>query len=118
MEDELARLSLDDRQTNDLWGRAIDQLSEEHRSNINFSCDKLSTLQNLKLDVEKAQKKCDEKRLHCKRKNGEKVIFRDVLGKVLKWITIFRDVGDLAVQYDPGHAALPWAGVRFLLQVR
>ena len=24
----------------------------------------------------------------------------------------------MAAQYDPAHAALPWAGVRILLQVR
>lgn len=29
----------------------------------------------------------------------------------------FKGVGDVAVQYDPGHAALPWAAIRFLLQV-
>lgn len=27
------------------------------------------------------------------------------------------EVGDVAVSYDPGHAALPWALVRFLLKV-
>ena len=26
-------------------------------------------------------------------------------------------VGDMAVQYDPVHAALPWALIRFLLKV-
>lgn len=26
-------------------------------------------------------------------------------------------IGDTIVQYDPGHAALPWAAVRFVLQV-
>jgi hypothetical protein len=30
---------------------------------------------------------------------------------------MFKQVGDVAVQYDPAHAALPWAGIRFLLQV-
>ncbi|MCJ1224751.1 hypothetical protein MMC12_001396, partial [Toensbergia leucococca] len=36
---------------------------------------------------------------------------------MIKWIDIFKQVGDSAVQYDPVHAALPWAGVRFLLQI-
>ena len=27
-------------------------------------------------------------------------------------------MGDIAVQYDPAHASLPWAGVRLLLEVR
>lgn len=29
----------------------------------------------------------------------------------------FKDVGDVAASYDPVHAALPWAAVRFLLEV-
>jgi hypothetical protein len=41
----------------------------------------------------------------------------DLFGKVIKWIDLFKQVRDTAVQYDPVHAALPWAGVRFLLQV-
>jgi len=45
------------------------------------------------------------------------VIFVDLFGKIIKWIDLFKQVGDVAVQYDPVHAALPWAGVRFLLQV-
>ena len=42
---------------------------------------------------------------------------RDVCEKTVKWIRLFVQVGDAAVQYDPTHAALPWAGVRFLLQI-
>jgi hypothetical protein len=45
------------------------------------------------------------------------VIFRDILAKIIKWIDLFKQIGDVAVQYDPAHAALPWAGVRFILQV-
>ena len=44
-------------------------------------------------------------------------MIRAMLAKVIDWIDKFREVGDLAIQYDPGHAALPWAAVRFLLQV-
>lgn len=45
------------------------------------------------------------------------MIVRDVLGKMVKWIDHFKKISDIAIQYDPVHAALPWAGVRFLLQV-
>jgi hypothetical protein len=41
----------------------------------------------------------------------------DLFGNILKWIDLFKQTGDTAVQYDPVHAALPWAGVWFLLQV-
>ena len=53
-----------------------------------------------------------------RRKSGKDIILRDVLEKIGFWIRKFREIGDIAVQYDPTHAALPWAGIRFLLQVR
>ena len=50
--------------------------------------------------------------------NGESFFVRDVLEKVSRWVKKFVEVGDVAVQYDPGHAALPWAAVRVVLQVK
>ncbi|KFA71872.1 hypothetical protein S40288_07723, partial [Stachybotrys chartarum IBT 40288] len=80
----------------DLWAEAIAQLSDEDKCNIDFSCpDKLNAVADL---------------------SGETVILRDVFEKLVKWIDIFKEIGDIAVQYDPFHAALPWAGIRFLLQ--
>ena len=49
--------------------------------------------------------------------NKSKIVLRDIFAKVAAWIQTFIEVGDIAVQYDPGHAALPWALVRFLLKV-
>ena len=48
---------------------------------------------------------------------GEEVVLRDVGLKILHWVDTFKQIGDIIVQYDPVHAALPWAGFRFLLQV-
>jgi hypothetical protein len=50
--------------------------------------------------------------------HGEKVMVRDKLNKIVDWVNRFKEVGDAAVQYDPTHAALPWAVIRFFLQVR
>lgn len=74
---------------------------------------------NLLHAVKIAEEECISKQWHYKRKNGkgEKVVLRDTFSKLIKWIQRFRDVGDIAVQYDPVHAALPWAGVRFLIEV-
>lgn len=49
---------------------------------------------------------------------GREVILRDTAVKVLAWLDKFKGVGDVVVNYDPHHFALPWAGVRFLLKVR
>ena len=40
-----------------------------------------------------------------------------MVDKIAVWVGKFIQVGDAAVQYDPTHAALPWAAVRFLLQI-
>ena len=59
---------------------------------------------------------CIQKRWRYTKANGEKVVLWDLLDKTIKWIDKFKAVGDVAIQYDPGHAALPWAVIRFMLQ--
>jgi hypothetical protein len=105
--------------SNDLWALAAAELSDEDHNNIDFSCpDKLDILSDLHAITEQCRQDCIKKRWGYTRKSGETVVFRDLFSRVIRWIDIFKQVGDAAVQYDPVHAALPWAGVRFLLQVR
>lgn len=49
---------------------------------------------------------------------GKDLLVNDLVTKMVRWVEMFLVVGDTVVQYDPVHAALPWAGVRFLLIVR
>ena len=79
--------------------------------------DKLNILSDVLAAVDNKRKMCMEKRLRYRKSNGEVVILRDILDKIAVWVQKFKDVGDIVVQYDPVHTALPWAGVRFLLQV-
>ncbi|KAI5796206.1 hypothetical protein FPQ18DRAFT_423767 [Pyronema domesticum] len=65
-----------------------------------------------------------EKILNDKKKNawnieikGEKIVLRDIAMKLLGWMDRFKEIGDIIVQFDPVHAALPWAGFRFILKV-
>ncbi|KAK2775329.1 ankyrin repeat protein [Colletotrichum kahawae] len=74
------------------------------------------TEQLLELVQEKKQQ-CMDRRWKFKRSNGDVIVIRDVFEKVVRWIQKFIAVRDVAIQYDPVHAALPWAGVRMLLQV-
>ncbi|KAI5813266.1 hypothetical protein BZA77DRAFT_346375 [Pyronema omphalodes] len=39
------------------------------------------------------------------------------IDKLLNWIDKFKEIGDIVVQYDPAHAALPWAAFRLLLKL-
>ena len=101
----------------DLWKRAVDSLSDEDKQNVDFTgYDKLGILDDVLAAVEKGKRTCLEKRWKY-RKDGHDIIIRDKLEKVVTWVNKIKEVGDTVVQYDPGHAALPWAGVRLILQV-
>lgn len=105
--------------SNDLWVRAAAQLDEQDRRTIDFSNpDKLKALADLQKLTTESKQRCIERRWKYTRKSGETVILRDVFDKIVKWIDTFKQIGDTVVQYDPVHAALPWAGIRFVLQVR
>jgi hypothetical protein len=67
-----------------------------------------------KIEVKKAE--WEDKRWRYHRK-GEVVIVMDVWNKVTRWITSMIAVVDTIVQYDPVHAALPWAGIKLIFQV-
>ena len=93
-------------------------MSDKEKLDIDFDRDdKLAILKDLVIAVEEKKELCLSRRWRFRRKNGEHVVLRDVLQKMVMWIRKFQEVGDMAVQYDPVHAALPWAGVRFFLQV-
>lgn len=103
----------------DLWSVARDRLGEDDRRQCEPSggtgFDIVKNLQSLN---EEAIKESIDKRwrITVPGRAGKTIIIRDLLGKITKWLYIFAKVGDAAIQYDPTHAALPWAGVRLLLQ--
>ena len=96
----------------------METLSPEDKRHVYFDySDKLAVLNDV-LELVTAKKNlCMKKRWKYKKSNGEEVILRDLFEKMTKWVNKFKEVGDLAMQCNPAHAALPWAAVRFLLQV-
>ena len=103
----------------DLWTAALNTLSEEERKLVAFDGQhKLDVLSDLGQLVDNAKEHSIKKRWRFHRPDGgQTVILRDLFSKIVVWMDRFKEVGDIVVQYDPVHAALPWAGVRFLLQV-
>lgn len=59
---------------------------------------------------------CLDENLHHKR-NEQRVNLRDITDKLITWVQKFVAVGDTLVQFNPTVAAIPWALVRFILQV-
>lgn len=106
------------RPAENLWERALEALEKEERANIDLNnTDKLHILQDILTATEEKQRMCLAKRWTY-RKGNKEIIIRDQLEKIVRWVDKFKQIGDQVVQYDPSHAALPWAGVRFFLQVR
>lgn len=48
---------------------------------------------------------------------GKEFILKDEADKVVSLLNRFKAVGDVAVNVDPIHAGLIWAGIRLLLEV-
>lgn len=105
-------------QSTDLWQKAFEALDDELRGTLDFNT---SSKINI---VAETLVTAQEKRRLCQRKhwkvtiNGKTIVLRDVVEKIIEWLDHFKAIGDVGSQYDPTHAALPWAGVRFVLKVR
>ena len=105
----------------DLWTKAYQMLPDELKQQLGMNnciaANKLQTLQDLLATAVQAKDTSMAKRLNFKW--GDKEInVQEVADRLVGWITRFKEIGDIAVQYDPTHATLPWAGVRFILLVR
>jgi hypothetical protein len=105
----------------DLWGEALQRLSEKDRALVlkHFSAgstNATSMLDALLITAKHKRELCEDKRWNFQFK-GHTVRLRDTADKVIVWLDKFKQVGDIAVNVDPIHAGLPWAGIRFLLQV-
>lgn len=103
--------------TTSLWEAAFDELSSEDKQDLEFTRTDVR-LQEIVEVVEQKKQDCIKKQwILYTNKAGERVPVRDVLAKVVGWIERFKEMGDTAVQFDPGHATIPWAVVKMLLQV-
>ena len=95
-----------------LWNKAWANLRPKDQAQIDISA--AASPQDLVAEVERRITSSKGPPIKL---NGENFFVRDLLEKVSRWIKKFVEVGDNAVQYDPGHAALPWAALRLVLQV-
>jgi hypothetical protein len=106
-------------QDQNLWDQALQTLAKDQRAKYEGLFSKGSGYIAILDDILSAT---NEKKEQCMKKRwkvsfrGRTIILSDVLDKLAVWINKFIAVGDSAIQYDPGHAALPWAAIRFILK--
>lgn len=100
----------------DLWAVAVNKLPSEQKDHLPKNGSEPDALDAL---LEIAKKKQDECRgrdrvFHFK---GRNIVVRDVAEKLVNRINRFKAIGDIVANVDPLHVGIPWAGVRFLLEV-
>ncbi|KAF4485947.1 Ankyrin-1 [Colletotrichum fructicola Nara gc5] len=102
----------------DIWAAAIKTLGDDLKSTIDpAQLSKRAVVEDVLAATAKAKKSCDEKSSYISTPKGKKIPVRHILNKVDKWASNFKQLGDACVQFDPIHAALPWAGVCFILKI-
>lgn len=107
--------------TSSLWALALSSLPEKDQRIFKIPNTSSPDTKHILNDILSA---LESQRDRCKRDKwttisiaGKELIIRDICAKVAAYVRKFLEVVDIAVQFDPVHAALPWAGVRFLLQL-
>jgi hypothetical protein len=102
----------------DLWSEAANQLSDDDKELIDFGNLKEGHVANSVLMVVTEQHDLCKKKEYSFKFRGKVINVRQVLGRVMKWIDKFKNVIAFGVSLDTsGHAALPWACVKFVLEV-
>jgi hypothetical protein len=103
-----------------ILNKVLEQLEEKDKRVINAvtsSDDEISSV------LSAVYAACKEKKELCEKKGwtftlrGRTVKLREQADKVIFWLDKFKQVGDVAANADPMHVALPWAAIRFLLEV-
>ncbi|PYH69855.1 uncharacterized protein BO88DRAFT_487329 [Aspergillus vadensis CBS 113365] len=98
------------RMTTSLWARALSALPDKDQrmfptSGI-ASPPVSQTLTDIITAIEMQRDRCKRHKWTTTTIGGKEIIIRD-----------FASVVNIVISYDPVHAALPWAGVRFVLQL-
>ncbi|KAI2896871.1 hypothetical protein CBS76997_8872 [Aspergillus niger] len=107
--------------TPSLWAIAFSTLSEKDRRIFKLPdtspLDPKQILTEILVALETQRDRCKRDEWTTVSIGGKEIVIRDVCSKIVAYVKKFMEVVDAAVQIDPAHAALPWAGVRFLLQL-
>ncbi|RMJ04916.1 hypothetical protein CDV36_014413 [Fusarium kuroshium] len=104
-----------------LWDEAMEKLSEDDKAWINgnsrqFLDSSGPGVRGIIALVDEKRQECEAKRWTTVKAFKTTISLSDLASNAITWLNKFKEVGDTIVQYDPGHAGLPWAATRFILQ--
>ncbi|UPK94871.1 hypothetical protein LCI18_005806 [Fusarium solani-melongenae] len=104
-----------------LWDEAMGRLSEDDKAWINGNSQQFLDssgpgVRDIIDLVDQKRQECEAKRWTTVKIFSTTINLSDLASNAITWLNKFKEVGDTIVQYDPGHAALPWAATRFILQ--
>jgi hypothetical protein len=118
---ELEDAESDDFLIVDRWQEAFERLSgdkQEILKGMGFdkpkSANVASTITDLIDAVNAKQEECENKFWRVT-VGGKEIVFRDYTTSILGWL---EKAGDIAIQFAPPQASLPWDLVKSLMQVR
>lgn len=108
--------------SNKIWDIALNSLSDDQRKVLLETSSnpdtKLDLLQKMLDATEKRETECKSRNWKLKLGQDREIIVADQASKIIRWLNKFKAVGDIVINHDLVHSALPWAAVRFLLVVR
>ena len=106
--------------SHNLWKKALSKLAKDEQEFINKVHGDIAAERLFEALSKSIEEKQQDAQLRQRPIFAFGRIFcpRDIMVKIVDCAQRFREVGDVAVSFDPVHAALPWAAFRFLLQVR
>ncbi|KAH8689133.1 hypothetical protein BGW36DRAFT_466680 [Talaromyces proteolyticus] len=101
----------------DLWLKALENLPVDDRKEFDVcGVGRLQILEETLGSVNELKRTSVDRRWGI-RYHQRTIVLSEVFDKIAFWIKKFKEVGDVATQFDQTHASLPWAGIRFILQV-
>lgn len=102
-----------------LWQNALNTLDDSLKADLHFDTSSKHDVVAAALIIAHDKRKlCLQKRWKFQISDERpSIVIRKVMDKIVGWLEKFMSIGDVAVQYDPVHASLPWTSVRFISQV-
>jgi hypothetical protein len=105
--------------TEDLWSDAIKLLRTDDGEELRLeAADKLTVLSEVLIAAKEKRDQCKDRQWKYKKSDGTVIVLRDVFDKMVKWLNKLEQIGDFVAQLDSTHLALPWAAIKFFLQVK